>query len=121
MAPSNLVIHDVQGATVVMFRSGSILDSASIDAIARELYMLVDEKAVRKLVLDFEKVQFLSSQALGMLITLKKKSDEIDGQVLIAGMKPDLKRVFKIMKLQKLFKFYDNDKDALASLDIFLA
>jgi anti-anti-sigma factor len=121
MASANLVVQDIKGAVVAMFRSGSILDSATIDAIGRQLYELVDQQAVKRLVLDFEHVQFLSSQALGMLITLKKKSDAIGGVVLIAGLRPDLKRVFKIMKLNKLFKFYDNDRDALASLDIYLA
>lgn len=121
MPPSPLLIHQVQDATVVSFRTSAILDSSAIEAIARDLYALVDEQAVRKLVLDFESVNFLSSQALGMLITLKNKADAIKGRVVLCGMKDDLKKVFKIMKLTKMFSFYENEQRALASFDIYTA
>jgi len=119
MAGSQLLVHTIQDATVVNFRQASILDSAIIDSIAQELYALIDEKAVRRLVLDFANVKFLSSQALGVLITVKKKADAIKGVILIAAMKEDLQRVFKIMNLQKLFSFYPTEHEALASFDIF--
>jgi anti-sigma B factor antagonist len=119
MANSQLMVHNIQDATVVNFRQTSILDSAVIDAISRELYAIIDEQATRKLVLDFSQVKFLSSQALGVLINAKKKADAIKGVIAIAGMKPDLQRVFKIMNLQKLFSFYDTEKDALAAFDVF--
>lgn len=121
MAGSQLLVQTIQDVTIVNFRNSSILDSAVIDALSRELYAMVDDQASRKIVLDFTAVNFLSSQALGMLITMKKKADAIKGQVVICGMKPDLQRVFKIMNLQKLFSFFANEKDALASFDVYTA
>ena len=121
MADSQLLVHTVQDATVVTVRGGSILDSLVIDAIARELYALVDEKATRKIVLDFAGVKFLASQAVGVLITLKKKADEIKGQVVICNMRDEIRRVFKIMNLEKLFGFYDSEERALAGLGVHTA
>lgn len=119
MAGSSLLIETIQDATVINFQSRSILDSGSIEVIARELYHVVDGRAARKIVLDFSEVQFLSSQALGMLLTLKRKADAIRGQVVIAGLRKELRRLFKIMKLEKLFKFYDDEQKALAGFEVY--
>ncbi|MFW6154411.1 MAG: STAS domain-containing protein [Planctomycetota bacterium] len=121
MADSHLLIHTIKDAVVVNFRQGSILDSLVIDAIARELYALVDERAARKIVLDLTGVKFLASQAVGVLITLKRKAEAIGGDVLICAMPDEIRRVFKIMKLQAVFRFYDSEAAALESLGIHTA
>lgn len=118
MAESQLLIHAIQDATIVNFPNASILDSMVIDAIGRELYALVDEKASRKIVLDFSGVKFLASQAIGVLITLKQKVDEIGGQVVICGMREEVRRVFKIMDLGKLFEFFDVEEKALEHMGV---
>jgi len=118
MADSQLLIHRISDATIVNFRTGSILDSQVIDAIARELYALVDEKASRKIVLDFAGVKFLASQAIGVLITLNQKAEEIKGRVAICQMSEEIRRVFKIMNLGKLFRFFDNEEQALESMGV---
>ncbi len=114
--PAQLLVHDIHGVTVVNFRDVSMLDSRCIDAIAQELYHLVEAQAVRKLVLDFSKVKFLSSQALGVLISLRTKADAINGQVVLAGLRPDLMKIFKIMSIHKLFRFCASEQEALANL-----
>ena len=83
------------------------------EPLAEELYDLVDNRAIRKLVLDFSKVKFLSSSALGVLITLRKKADEIKGKVVMCSMKPEIRKIFKITNLEKLFDFYENEERAL--------
>ncbi len=118
MAESRLLVNSIHGATVVTFRNSTILDSAVIEAIGRDLYALVDEKATRKIILDFTGVNFLASQAIGVLITLRKKADAIKGRVAICGLKDQLRQVFSIMKLEHLFSFHTNETEALAEFDI---
>ena len=118
MAYSHLLVHTLRDVTVVNFRNSTMLDSTVIETIGRELYALIDERAARRVVLDFTSVKFLASQAVGMLITLKKKADAINGEVAICGMRDEIKRVFKIMNLSKLFRFHKTEKDALAAFDV---
>jgi anti-anti-sigma factor len=108
-----LLIQSFRDVTVVNFNDASILDTVQVQQIGEELYGLVDARAIRKLILDFSNVKFLSSSALGVLITLRKKSDEIKGKVLLCSMKPDLRKIFKITNLEKLFDFYENEEKAL--------
>ena len=119
MVRGRLHIQTIGGVTVANFSDTSILDATVIDALGEELYDLVENQDRRRLVLDFEKVRFLSSQALGMLITLRKKTDAAKGRIALCAMRPELFKVFKISNLHKLFKFYENEEKALNSFDVF--
>ena len=118
MPASGLVIQQIQGATVVNFRDVSILDGSSVEVIAKELYSLVDQQALRKIILDFTQVRFLSSSMIGVLLNLYKKSQAIKGRIVVCGLRSELYKVFKIMRLEHLLTFADNEHDALRALDI---
>lgn len=118
---SDLLIQSLGGVTVVSFDTNNILDALQIQRMGEELYRLVDEQHRRQMVLDFSKVRMLSSQAIGMLLNLRKKAGSIKGEVLLCGIRPDLQRVFQITQIDKLFKFFDTEKSALGSLGVNLA
>ena len=113
---SGLAIVSIRDISLVDFRHQSILDAPVIEAIGRELYALVDEQARKKIVLDFTKVQFLSSQMLGVIITLYKKSLAIKGQVVLCGVRPEIMKVFAIMKLDKLVRLVATEREAMEAL-----
>ncbi|MCL6503358.1 MAG: STAS domain-containing protein, partial [Pirellulales bacterium] len=68
-----LEVAEVGDVTVVRFVDRKILDEASIQELGQELFQLVEGENRTKLVLNFSKVDFLSSAALGKLISLEKK------------------------------------------------
>ena len=49
-------------------RPGPLVVERGLEQVAQQLYRLIDEEDRRRLVLDFEKVQYLSSQAIGILL-----------------------------------------------------
>jgi len=114
MAKSNLIITQSEGVTVATLRIASLIDGPMIEALGNELNVLVDEQAITKLIVDFRAVSFLSSQMISVLVTLHKKSKAIDGTVVMAGMRPNLKKVFEITKLDKLLVFAKDEKDAMS-------
>lgn len=107
-----IVITPMQDITVVSFQAASILDAPVIQAIGSELYVLVDQKAMRKIILDFSMVKFLSSQMLGVLVSLHKKSAAIKGRVVLCGLRPEILKVFAIMNLNKVLTIVDNEAKA---------
>lgn len=117
-ASPGLLIHSIRDVTVVTFSDTTILDTLQVEQIGEQLYELVDQKACKKLVLDFSNVKLLSSSAIGVLITLKKKLDQIRGQVVLCGLRKDLMRVFKITRLDKMFKFHADEEQALAEFGV---
>ena len=120
MGNSRMVIEDYAGVTVVTFSDSSILDSTVIEQLGRDLYELTDKQNKQKIILDFTNVKFLSSQVLGVLLTLNKKSQAIKGTLVLCSMKPELKKIFTITNLDKLFKFYKDDGEALGSFGVNL-
>lgn len=111
-----IVVQKMWDVTVVDFQEARLLDAQQIDAIGKELYRLVDEMDVKKLILDFGQVQFLASAAIGILMNLHKKSTAIKGTFIICSLRKELMKVFEIMKLTKVLKFAANEDEALAQL-----
>lgn len=118
MTKSNLLMEDYAGVIVVTFTDSSILDRGVIEQIGRDLYRLVEEENRRKLVLDFSNVKFLASHTLGILLTLHKKAKEIKGDIVLCGLKQELKKVFTITSLDKVFRFFPTDTAALKSFGV---
>jgi len=114
-----LVVQTIKDVTVVNFLDSSIMDSLQIDQLSRQLYDLVDNRHRRKLILDFGKVRLLSSQTLGMLLNLHKKTQRIKGKMVICGMRKELRKVFLITKLDKIFVFNDDEETALNSFGVY--
>ena len=119
MPASDLVISQIQDVTIVDFRNTSILDGGAVEAIAGQLYALVNEQARRKILLDFSAVRFLSSRLVGALLALHKKAQAIKGRFILCGLRPELHKVFKIMKLEKILEFADSEETGLMSFDVF--
>jgi anti-anti-sigma factor len=116
MAGKNIVISQVEGVTTVTLNMSSILDGPVIEDVGRTLFELVDEKAVRKLVVDFRSVGFLSSSMIGVLVSLQKKAKIIDGQLVLCGLRPSLMKIFTITRLDKIFTFAKSEQEAVDKL-----
>lgn len=112
MSASSLVISQADGITYATIRTASLTEGAMIDALTKELYSLVDEYDYKKLVVDFRHVGFLSSRMISTLTMLHKKAHNINGKLVLCGMKPELKKVFQITKLDKILTFADTEADA---------
>ena len=116
MAKSYLVISHENGVTVATLRTASLVGELVIESVGNELFALVDERAVTKLMVDFRAVSFLSSQMIAVLISLQKKSRSIDGELVLAGMRPNLKKIFEITKLDKILTFAKDQADGMSKL-----
>lgn len=100
---------------VVEFTNNRILDEANIAEIGQTLTALIEERSGAKILLDFGTVDHLSSAALGMLINANNKIRESNGQLRLTNIKPQILEVFKITRLDKLFKIFTTRAEALAS------
>lgn len=111
-----IVLKDAGEVLVVNFKQASILDQVVIDQIGREFDQAGLEAAGnRKLLLDFQSVEFMSSAMLGKLIQLNKrcKADKI--KLKLCGISKNPLDVFKITKLDKLFEIHKDAATALAT------
>lgn len=53
--------------------------------------------------IDFEKLEYVDSTGLGALISILRKLKEDDNKIYIDNIKPNIKKLFLITELDKLF------------------
>src|SRR5262249_31813412 len=110
-----LQLSEVGDVTVVRFVDRKILDEANIQELGQELFQLIEEEDRKNLLLNFSSVEFLSSAALGKLITLDRKVKAHSGKLKLSNIRPEIYEVFAITKLNKLFDIKDDEADAWES------
>jgi anti-sigma B factor antagonist len=106
-------VEEIDDVSVVEFVDKRILDEQNIQLIGDQLFELVDDLGKKKLLLNFANVEYLSSAALGKLMTLNKKVKAAGGELRLANIKPEIKEVFSITKLDKMLKIFNSEQDAL--------
>jgi anti-sigma B factor antagonist len=114
--PRRLETNESAAITVVRFKDQKIIDPEAIQELGQELFDLIDKEDRRKLVLNFSRVEFLSSAALGKLITFEKKAKRAGAELILTDISPEIFPVFAITNLDKLFQIKDREADALAVL-----
>jgi anti-sigma B factor antagonist len=108
-----LEVEDIGDVCVVNFTDRKILDEQNIQIIGEQLFSLVDESGRRKVLLNFGNVEYLSSAALAKLITLNKKLQAVSGRLVLCNIDPQIREVFEITKLNKIFTIHDEEQSAL--------
>jgi anti-sigma B factor antagonist len=114
--PRRIEVNESASISVVRFKDQKIIDPEAIQELGEELFDLVEKDNRQKLVLNFANVDFLSSAALGKLITFEKKAKRAQAQIILTNISPEIFQVFSITNLDKLFKIKDTEADALAVL-----
>jgi len=116
MSP-HFIVQPIDKFTVVEFKTPSLMDAMMLEDIGKELYRLVDEEDKRRLILDFEKVQYLSSQAIGIVLTLNKKLTALkNSQFVLCGVGPKLLELLKITRLDRILTIKPTQREALKVL-----
>ena len=85
-----------------------------VDELAARLSEVIDE-APSALVLDLSGVTFLDSMALGVLLSGLKRLGESDGRLRVVIPRPEVRRIFEVTLLDRLFDIDASRDEALAA------
>src|SRR5450432_2754813 len=111
------IVQQVEKFLVVEFRNASLMDPVELEQIGQSLYRLVDVEDHRRIVLDFEKVQYLSSQAIGIVLTMNKKLSQLkNSKLVLCGIGPKLQELLKITRLDRLLTIKPSQREAVKVL-----
>jgi len=108
-------VTHVGDVCVVRFQDQKIIEDISIQEWGQELLSLVDVENRQKILLNFTGVEFLSSAALGKLITLNARVRARSGSLKLCGIRPEIYEVFHITKLNRVFEIYNEESEALST------
>ncbi len=68
--------------------------------------------AERKVILDLSKVPFVDSTGLGALLSLLRQIAQNKGALRIAGLTEQVKSMFMLVRMNKVFDIYDSVSEA---------
>ena len=109
-----LLVLTVEGWTVVEFKTHSLMDSLELERIANAIYPLIDEQDKRMIVLDFAAVQYLSSQAIGILLTINRKLTGVPrSKLVLCGVSDKLMQLLKITRLDRVLTIKPTQREAI--------
>ena len=111
---SSLKSREEGDVLVVNFTDAKILDEARIQQIGKEMMeMAAAAETNKKLLVNFQGVQFMSSAMIGKLVLLNKKSKAASVDLKFCSISPNVLEVFKITRLNKVFKIVKDEEQAL--------
>jgi anti-sigma B factor antagonist len=79
----------------------------------RDTMLELVEKGAAHLVINMESVEYIDSSGLGALVGGLKRVSEREGKIVIVCSNPQIKKVFEITGLEKVFSVFTEEEEAL--------
>jgi anti-anti-sigma factor len=110
----HFTIQKIEKFTVIEFRTTSLMDQVQLEEIGKSLYRLIDEEDQRRIVMDFERVTYLSSQAIGIVLHMNKKLSALkNSKLVLCGVGARLMELIKITRLDKILTIKPSQREAV--------
>lgn len=81
----------------------------------REVMLDVIEGGTSRIVVSMRNVDYIDSSGLGALVGGLKRISERSGKIVLVCEKPQVRKVFEITGLEKVFQIFESEKDAVAA------
>jgi anti-sigma B factor antagonist len=111
----SLSSYTKDGILTIVFDDARILDESKLEQLGVELLEMLNKTTEERVILDFRNVQFMSSAMLGKLVQVHKKTAEFKVKLKLCSIASEIRQVFKITKLDKLFDIESDDAAARAA------
>lgn len=76
-----------------------------VAALRTKINKLIEE-GQKNFTFNFSQCDFIDSTGLGALVSIYKKCDEKGGSVNLKSLKPDVEKLFKLTRLDKVFEIH---------------
>jgi len=99
-----IIVESGMDVTIVTFTEERIVDEEQIRELQKSFGPIIEKNQDKELILNFINVKFMTSALLGLLVRIHKKICELDGRLRLTNLDPNLRKVFEITQLTKVFK-----------------
>lgn len=100
----------------LVVRINGRLGAASVRDYRDDLISIVDS-AEKSIVLNLAGVEFIDSSGLGLLVSLLKHAREHDATLNLCNLTPQVKSLFELTRMTRIFSIYNTEEMALQSVD----
>ena len=107
-------IKEVENNGVTILVIEGDIDLNSSPQMRTKFGELIQRQAV-KIVINFGKVDYIDSSGLATLVEMLQRLKKSQGQMRLAHMSEKVKNLFEVTKLDKLFRIYNSEVEAMAT------
>jgi anti-sigma B factor antagonist len=111
----SLSSYTKDGILTIVFDDARILDETTLEQLGRDLLEQLNKTTEERVILDFRNVKFMSSSMLGKLVQVHKKTIEFKVKLKLCSIDREIRQVFKITRLDKLFDIEPDEAAARAA------
>ena len=109
-------VQEIGDFTVVEFTTAWLMDARELDEVGEQLYRVVEGPDARQVVLDFAKVEYVSSQAIGIIMNVHRKLTELKKpKPVLCGLRPKLLQLLRITRLDRVLTIKPTRAEATQS------
>lgn len=107
----------VEGEVIVVcLKHAQLSDEDNIDVMGRELFMLEDHFGCRKILLDLDRVEWVTSAVIGKLIRLHRRLHRKKGQLVLCHVRGGLRETLGACRLMDYFSIAETLDEARTML-----
>lgn len=97
---------------IAILHCEGVLDADTV-ALFRKRGNELLEGGTIKFILDVSSLSFIDSMGLGAMISLLRRAREKKGDVKVCGINREIKEIFEITRLHRLFEIFKNVEEAI--------
>lgn len=106
-------VQEEDAGRPLVIRIAGEIDLSNAALVAQKIKEVEGSSA--NVLLDLEKLQFMDSTGLGVVVNLGKRVKERGGELAIVIAKPSIRKLFSITAFDKRFRIFDSAADAQAA------
>jgi len=89
------------------------MDMVVAEKLRHEIDRKLETKKISNLIINLEKVSFIDSSGLGVIIGRYKKITGLSGRMFIVGARPSVHKILMFSGINKLVSMYNNEQDII--------
>ena len=101
---SKITVEYGTDVTIVTFTEERIVDEEQIRELQESFEPIIEKNQDKELILNFVNVRFMTSALLGLLVRIHKNACELGGHLRLSNLDSNLRKVFEITQLTKVFE-----------------
>jgi len=115
MAEASKTVREIRrdGDTIMIALVGEV-DLHHTPEVHKALVTACQQEPER-LVVNLQEVSYMDSSGIGTLVEVFRRVNGYGGKLALFGLNDRVLSVFEITKLDKFFKIYDSEKEALSA------
>jgi anti-anti-sigma factor len=113
---TGLNIQEEEKENIVILRAAGRLDATSSPVLEKKVNEIAQTNR-KKILIDFAKIEYLSSAGLRLMLSATKKMKAQGGCLAFSGMNDEVMEIVKMAGFERILNIYSSEKDALNALE----